>query len=665
MFLSQTIRVTARHAAFLRRAAVSILLITSLVSVTAFADEGAPPAPSGFKMQVKKQFGKIKAWTEPLWRHIAPLYNKAAANAGKRLQPVTIQVKKQYSKTSSIVGKWWGKQWNEVQKTDMGKRVASQVALAGGAMREAAQKVNVTPVKETQAVIRLKNGSSISCEIVSEDARQVVAFWEGGQVTFSRNEIAGIDRQRQVVEGDGIVIAEPVPADAWQYLNNPVVKLTNGQVIDGRILSVDGDVVIVKEEPVSGSSIHHEVPRNRIEALAFRPLEDDRSGAVAARLRELFPRMKFYQDGMVTLVTDSQGASLKTLRQSLQGQVTAIYLEFEELFRGREPQLQHYVVVFDRLEDYFTYAITDGVPAWLCPGYFSPTDKVLFTVNYFGDSFSALLYEAVSGARKNVNSQAEAIKGKVDERFHAQVDGAADDVKKRYESAVAYLRGLFMDITLTTLRHEITHEMLHDWGLQTIIVSKLPAQDERLLKKKRELLETKDIEQKKKLIVEILGERRKEDSRGLRIDAANSWFVEGVAEYASTSAVGRPNRMRLFAVKEAKRKGELLPLEQLTVYRMGSFPGVAEEAVLSAYAQSWSLVDYLMKHERTGFLEYLDRMSRETPSGSDDLNWLLRATGKELRQLEAGWHNHIDSLERTEDPEIEQWLRVREILGIQ
>ena len=160
--------------------------------------------------------------------------------------------------------------------------------------------------------------------------------------------------------------------------------------------------------------------------------------------------------------------------------------------------------------------------------------------------------------------------------------------------------------------------------------------------------------------MQILKMQRNAD-KDVQTEASNSWFVEGVAEYAATTALGERNDMRLYELKEARRKNELWPIEQLTVYKMGSFPGVTVSSALSAYAQSWSFVGFLMKNYRKEFMHYLKRMTMEKPSQDDDLKWLIEALGKDLRVVEKEWQDSIDVLPNVDDPQIEQLMRVREI----
>ena len=518
------------------------------------------------------------------------------------------------------------------------------------------------PVDKNQAVIYLKNGNAMSCTITYEDSKKVVANWQDGEIVLGRNEIAKIERSQSIHKGDGIIIATAEDSSGkWAYKSNPVVKLTNGQILDAAVSEIKGDTVILRQDLGDGAYAEHDIEKKRIESLEFRPVINEESQKIEKKLKEQFPKMGFHRFGMITLITDSQGSTLKNIKQILRDQEIVLYFEFLELLKNHQPSFQHYVVVFDNLSDYFEYALTDGIPAWLCPGYFSPTEKVLFMMNLGGQQMTDDIYQVVKGGRDMVNFQADAIKQVVDPKRDAQIEGLAHDLNSKWESAMAYMSGVYADISVVTLRHEFTHEFLHDWGLQTIVVSGMKKTDDALVKKKKELFNTKDTERKKDLLMQIAKMRRNGDE-DVKVEASNSWFVEGLAEYAATTALGDKNDMRLYELKEAKRKNELWPIEQLTVYKMGSFPGVTTSSALSAYAQSWSFVSFLMKNYRKEFLSYLHRMAVEKPSGDDDLKWLIEALKKDLRIIEKEWFASIDAQPNVEDPQIEQMMRIREII---
>jgi hypothetical protein len=69
-----------------------------------------------------------------------------------------------------------------------------------------------------------------------------------------------------------------------------------------------------------------------------------------------------------------------------------------------------------------------------------------------------------------------------------------------------------------------------------------------------------------------------------------------------------------------------------------------------------------MKNYRQGFMKYLERMSQQTPSKDEDFQWLIQSLGVDAKTLQTQWASYIDSLETIEDPQIDQWIRLREIL---
>lgn len=648
---------------------ISFLLVVTMT----FASVPAWAAPANDGVQVKQNLkdrvvrGAQEAWDRvavPVGEHVSSFWEYAKGRFSAVLGPMGKVIDEKLGGVFTKMKFSWQSRMKKLSSTGAGKGITKGAAQASKLAKGIGEKIRPSAADDKQVVIRLKNGSAISCRLISETPNQVVVEWEGGQVTFGRNEILGIDRKKSL-GGDGIQIAEVVKKEAWAYHNNPVFRMTNGQIIDGALKNFDGKALTVAEDLGSGAFIDHEIPLQKLETLLFKQIENPESAKAEEKLRGLFPRMRVYREGMITLITDSEGASLKTLKQTIHNQIMELYLKFHGLLKGREPMYQHMVVVFDDFDEYVQYALTDGVPAWACPGYFLPTEKTLFMINLFGDRFSGIMYEAVSGTRDIVNQQADMLKERAGERYEAQIDGIAHDLKSKLENAFAYLKGIAIDETLMTLRHELTHEFLHDWGVQSIIVSKLKGKStEELDKKRKELLEEQSIEKKKQIIIDILGVRKKDSPKVDDFEAANSWFVEGVAEYASTTGIGRPNTARLYKVKEAKRTNSLLPVEHLTVYKMGSFLGLASDAALSMYAQSWSFVDFLMTKHRTGFIKYLQRMASERPAEGDDLKWLLESLGMELRAIESEWHAYIDLQEDVKDPEIEMWFRVREILKL-
>lgn len=507
---------------------------------------------------------------------------------------------------------------------------------------------------KTKATVYLKNGSSMTGIIAREENGNVTLDWDGSQIEFTSSEIARIDRG--VKAEAGVSVAEK--KSVWPHQNSPVIHLTNGTVVDGAISDSSAQTVTLAQDLGEGAFAYTDVNRDSIEWLEYAPVTGEETETLRAAVAASHPTMSPYDLGLAVLFTDSQGSSLKTLKSEIRDQLGVLAIEFHELVKGRKPATPLFLVVFDKMDDYSKQAESDGVPAWLCPGYFLPDKRTLYLVNYLGDSFTDMVYQTVSGGRRAIEQEANSVKGMVRKEYHGAIDGIKRDVDSKWESAIATLSSAFADCTLDTLRHEITHAYFHAFSLQSVDVSKNDAAAKEEADRTRKMSGA-DGKERKKMFAEILGVLRQKEPE---FQASNSWFVEGTAEYMATTAIGRDNH-RLYRLKQTKKKGELWPLEQLTVFKTGSFPGVTSEAALSAYAQSWSLTEFLMANHRKGFVAYLGRMAKEKASGNEDVNWLAEAVGIGPRELEKEWHAWIDAKPDVPDPDLERYMKVRDILS--
>lgn len=523
-----------------------------------------------------------------------------------------------------------------------------------------ASKEEAPPVSnpENMVTLYLKNGSAISGELAGETPTQYLVSWQGGLVSFMKSEVEKIDR-KTVLPGM-IQLNFQEPEKEWPYQNPVVIKLTNGEILDAAIKTATRSQVVTKQALEGGGFIEQDIDRKKVESLLFKPVENPESKKIEENLKKQFSKMKFYREGNVTLVTDSYKTWVDQYKKIIRQAYTDIYLDFFQLFKGKEQKVQNFVVVFDDRVDFIEYAFTDGVPGWMVLGYFAPDDEVLYLFNALGDSFSDYIKEAIVGQTgKAIDQVADQIKQQVDNRYGVFVDGQAQDVKDKFGSAYNLIRGQFRNMTESTLRHELTHEVFHNWGLQSIIISKIEKGNEQLLKKKKEYIETKDYKAKRKLLQEMLALRG--DERDIEMNAANSWFAEGSATFCETPQAGDQNNRWLYIFQEMVRKGSVYPIAQLTVYKMGSFPGVYPLAMLDAYAQSWAFMHFLMNRYPDPLMVYLERMSKETPQEHEDLKWLEEAIGKNEKMLESEFLEYMKQFEPLEDPDIEMYNLFRQV----
>ena len=91
---------------------------------------------------------------------------------------------------------------------------------------------------------------------------------------------------------------------------------------------------------------------------------------------------------------------------------------------------------------------------------------------------------------------------------------------------------------------------------------------------------------------------------------------------------------------------------------MGSFPGVSSQAVEYLYAQSWAYVNFLMAKYPEQFMAYQEKMAEGNATGQEDVTWLLKATGKDLRTLDAEFAQYMSKFEPAEDPSIKEFEKL-------
>ena len=500
-----------------------------------------------------------------------------------------------------------------------------------------------------QTVIHLKQGGTIAGKILKRGFKKYIIEWKGQEIAIATDQIKSVEKAtKKEVE--------------WPYENDVVVKRTNGVVLDGKIIDADENAVTLRYLE-GGGSLELEVNRSDIECLLFAPVYNRKSQEIESQLRIQFPKMEFYTEGNVTIITDSHYSTVKSYKRAIKNSYTDIYLKFFKLFRGKKPRVQNFVVIFDDFKDFAEYAITDGVPFWAVLGYFSPTTDVLYLFNAFGERIEKMVFDViVSKTGKSIDEITDVIKERVDERYHMRIEGMAEQAKDKYQAAYSMYRHYLTESTISTLRHEFAHEIFHNWGLQNIIMSKPNINRKRLAEKKKEFLETDDCNKKEALLLELI-QMKRESIEDIEMEAAQSWLAEGTATYCETNPVGsRINERWLFAYQELVRKKETTPIEFLMVFKMGSFPGLAHKGMINSYAQSWAFTTFLMNKYPAEFIEYQIKLAEQKPKNDDEeLAWLLEATGKKLDILEKEFRTYMDEYEKIEDPYIRRFMQWREI----
>lgn len=499
-----------------------------------------------------------------------------------------------------------------------------------------------------QVTLHLRSGGVVSGELVSDTPEQVVLRWDYGEVPFARAEIAQLTRGRAGVLD--VVLPTKVAPPAWPYRAPVAFKLFSGGVVEGEIAAVEGAQLLVRHTLESGGEIETPVALDQLDRVLLPPVDNKRTTQIRAEMQAAFPTMTMHEEGPFVIVTDSPAPLVKEYWRTVRQATTDLYVSCAPLVRGRRFATQQYLVIFDDWGRYIKHAADDGVPGWVVPGYFLPETKVLYMMNDMSDSFERQLYALLGEVRGVVDEAEDQVKTQVDARYHHAVEGQGSEIRQKFEQAFGRLRGLYRQRATVVLRHELTHALLHNLGVQTVIVSELPESAQEAEAKTRTLATGGDGADA------MLRELLRPPHRSMR--GANSWMVEGMAAYMEMEPPERVNAERAYDLRHVGGGVEkLLPLEFINTFRLGSFPGMASDAQLAAYAQSWALVHYLMTHHRKGFLAFVARLVKEPVAEADEVPALCQAIGLELPALEAAFRQHVAAL----PPGEPFWLEMKQI----
>ena len=506
-------------------------------------------------------------------------------------------------------------------------------------------------------VFHLKHGTVISGKVLEKTKDDYTVEWKGSPYVINVNQIARID-------------SKSTDEAMWQYKHYVVIKKTNGVIVDGKISGVDKYTVTFSFDE-GGGSVEMGIDRKDIDHLMFAPVWDKESAATEARLKRVFPKMRVYSEGNVTIFTDSSETGIKSFFKDVNEIYTDDYLKFYKLFKDKKPLAQNFIVFFEDPKDFYMNMYADeGAVSLSIVGYFSPLDQTLYIFNPWGDKIDKIYSEEISGHTKEIEKSGDSVKNTYhDGSADIQIDGAV----KAYTDAIwdwyYFHQNYYKNLGTLIMRHEFTHEIFHNWRLQSIIIAKPVVDKDKMAEKKKEILdslESKDQEKREKLFVELMRLQRDEDE-DLGIGVANSWLVEGIALYCDTTPIGAVDEERLFDFQEMQRKGNVNPIEFFTNFKIGSFAGLKGQAMMDAYAQSWAFTSFLMNKYEDRFIEYQRLMAekmtdkKQDKNGEDDFNLLLKCLGKDLPALEKEFTEYMKTYEKADDPSLKNVLRYQKL----
>jgi len=539
----------------------------------------------------------------------------------------------------------------EAQKTllsDFEKKLTSYVSKVSESIKALWEKFTQEDSTQEQegVVLCFKNGNKMTVDILEKDEDQYLVRWKDQEITVFAEQIDRIASGKELLKEKGNLTNDEI-TKLWPYDSNIAIRLKNTMAIDAPIDQVKKDELILLNAMEGGGYIKQAIKRAEIDYLIFKPVNSADSIKIEQTLQETFPQMRFFKEGNCTILTDSSIQWVRRYKQVLRVAYSDIFLKFFELFKDKIPQRQNFVVVFDSQIDFIEFAVKQGIPGWAILGYFDPRSKVLYLFNSLGDQVASALFEMLVGRTgEAIDRQSKQIKSQVSGRYHREITNEAESFKDKFGVAHHLFRKMFRSSTLKTLRHEFTHGLFHNWELQSIEVSKFIDDKLGLIEKKKNIITSGNAKEKTELVKALISFKGEE----LNLQAANSWLAEGLATYCETDPIGTQNDCWLHIYQEMVKEGPIYPLEYLANYKMGSFPGVCSKAMLQMYAQSWALVTFLMDKYPQEVMQYQKRMSENLALGHEDLDWLLEATGKDLRELENEFKEYMQQYADVEDP---------------
>lgn len=494
----------------------------------------------------------------------------------------------------------------------------------------------------------LKHGGVVVGKLLEKVGNEYTVEWKGEKYVFDEKQI---DRAEYKTDRDV----------QWPYKNDVVVKKTSGIIVDGEISDVrdDGITVLFKE---GGGDLEMGVAKQDIDYLIFAPAYNNKeSQETEERLTKLFPKMKVYKEGNIVILTDSYDTWAKKYMKAIRSVYTEIYFKFFKLFKKRKAEDQTFIVIFDSP---FEFGNSTGANYRLIAGFFDPIEGVLYLYNGFGEVIEKMVFEVIVGeSGRSMDEIVSAVKKQVNERYHEFIEGQVKELTDKYWDVYSLYKTELTEETMFTLRHEFTHEVFHNWGLQNIIFSKPEIDKKKMDEKRKEFIETTDWKKKEELLMEMMKLRKPvEEESGWNV--GQSWLAEGMATYCETEPIGSIDKRWLFTFQEAADKGEMDPLEFFTNFEKGSFRGITLKSVLRSYSQSWAFATFLMNRYPEQFIEFQDKMARkkdEKEAGKENLIILLECLNKDLPALEKEFRDYMATYAKVEDPLIERFMKYQKI----
>lgn len=330
------------------------------------------------------------------------------------------------------------------------------------------------------------------------------------------------------------------------------LTLRTGQTLRGALVSETADAVTFREQYGASGELAVTFRRERIQQIVPLDLPIPRVYYRDVLFQQEFPTFTLFRRPPYTIVTDESFFRVESSVRIIERMHRDFLYLFEPLIRKPERGENIQVLFFTDERAYSRYQQAHAPRMESSSGFYSPRlDRLVI----FNQISSAQLREA----RERMDVQERAFRRTAtDPEALEQLAGWRRDMERN-------LQRYAEEQTQFTLRHEGAHQLFFTYGVHSTH------------------------------------------------HAENTWLVEGLAVFCEASRVGVREPDRVSTVKGHARENTLIPLAELLASRSprGFFVYGGAERVSLAYAQSWSIVHFLMQPQyREGFFDFV-RFVRE------------------------------------------------------
>lgn len=370
------------------------------------------------------------------------------------------------------------------------------------------------------------------------------------------------------------------------------LALRNGRVVDGRLIEESDNGIRLREGFGFSGYVIAPYRRSEIAGIQSLPAQPVEITDEDVRLSEEFPQYRFAKIQPYTFVTDQSYGDVERVLRLLTQVRQQFELKFAPLIRkGAAPQ--DIRIVFFGTEKAFRAYAQRSAPALVnSAGYYSSGNNRLALLNQLGTAKFTELDERIANRARALRERTD---GSGEERHQAS---------RRLAELRSEITFEAKSMTERLIRHEGAHQLFHTYRVHSPYA-----------------LEP-------------------------------TWLTEGLAEYCEPHEIGGYHFALASRLAKQRDSSSLLPLKTLLNHNEASgFFSLGEEAIDTAYAQSWALVYFLMQDEfRTGFFQFIksyrdmDNSDAALAQAADPVTLLSSCLKTDFNTLEKKWQTFVNRL---------------------